>query len=52
MAGWEEYRRFAEGCLDLARGVEDEQVRLALLHMAQVWFQLAERQEQESLGDS
>jgi hypothetical protein len=38
----EEYRRFAQECLVLARNAEDERTRASLLHMAQVWFRLAE----------
>ena len=52
MARRDEYRRFSEGCLQLAREVRDEQVRLTLLHMAQVWLRLAEQQEQEILEDT
>jgi hypothetical protein len=37
-----EYRRFAQECLLLARGAEDERARASLLHMAHVWFRLAE----------
>jgi hypothetical protein len=42
MAGAEDYRRFAQECLEMARTAEDPQVRATLLHMAQVWFRLAE----------
>jgi hypothetical protein len=38
----EEYRRFAQECLVLARNAEDERAQALLLHMAQVWFRLAE----------
>ena len=38
----EQYRRFAQECLLLARNAEDERARASLLHMAQVWFRLAE----------
>jgi predicted component of type VI protein secretion system len=38
----EQYRRYAQACLLLARNAEDEQARASLLHMAQVWFRLAE----------
>ena len=38
----EDYRRFAQECLEMARTAEDPQVRATLLHMAQVWFRLAE----------
>jgi len=36
------YRRLARACLELARRAEDERARPSLLHMAQVWFRLAE----------
>ena len=42
MAKSEQYRRFAQECLLLARNAEDERARASLLHMAQVWFRLAE----------
>ena len=42
MAGAEDYRRFAQECLEMARTAEDPQARASLLHMAQVWFRLAE----------
>jgi pyruvate-formate lyase len=38
----EQYRRFAEACLELARNSEDKRARASLLHMAQVWHRLAE----------
>jgi hypothetical protein len=38
----EQYRRYAQACLLLARNAEDERARASLLHMAQVWFRLAE----------
>ncbi len=41
VASSEEYRRFAQECLVLARNAEDERARASLLHMAQVWFRLA-----------
>jgi hypothetical protein len=42
-----EYRRFAQECLVLARHAEDERARASLLHMAQVWFRLAEERVSE-----
>ncbi len=42
MARSEDYRRFAQECLEMARTAEDPQARASLLHMAQVWFRLAE----------
>lgn len=41
MATREDYRRYAEKCLDLARVVTDPRDRAALVHMAQVWLRLA-----------
>jgi hypothetical protein len=44
----EEYRRFAQECLLLARGAEEERARASLLHMAHVWFRLAEEHVNET----
>jgi len=38
----EQYRRFAQECLEMARTSESEQTRVVLIQMAQVWFRLAE----------
>jgi hypothetical protein len=38
----EHYRRYAQACLEIARNTKDERMRSSLLHMAQVWFRLAE----------
>jgi hypothetical protein len=38
----EQYRRLAQACLEIARKAEDEGVRASLVHIAQVWFRLAE----------
>ena len=38
----DDYRRFAQECLEMARTAEDPQTRAVLLQMAQVWFRLAE----------
>jgi hypothetical protein len=38
----EQYRRFAQECLEMARTSENEQTRVVLIQMAQVWFRLAE----------
>jgi hypothetical protein len=43
----EQYRRLAQACLELARRAEDQQARASLLHMAQVWFRLAEERVSE-----
>jgi hypothetical protein len=42
-----EYRRLARGCLEAARGVQDEDGRTALVQMAQVWLRLADEQTEE-----
>ena len=41
----EQYRRFAEDCLKMAKSVQDEQARATLMQMAQVWFRLSARDE-------
>ncbi len=41
----EEYRRFAQECLEMARTTEDEQTRAVLIQMAQVWLRLAQALE-------
>ncbi len=38
----DQYRRFAQECLEMARTSESEQTRVVLIQMAQVWFRLAE----------
>jgi hypothetical protein len=42
MTSSEQYRHFAQECLEMARTAADPQARATLLHMAQVWFRLAE----------
>jgi hypothetical protein len=44
----EQYRRYAQACLLLARNAEDERARASLLHMAHVWFRLAEERTNET----
>jgi hypothetical protein len=44
----EEYRRFAEECVQIARSVSSPQSQAILLHMAQVWFRLAEEHVREA----
>jgi hypothetical protein len=44
----DQYRRLARACLVLARDAEDERARVSLLHMAQVWFRLAEERTNET----
>ena len=41
----DEYRRFAQECLEIAETMEDEQSRASMIHMAQVWFRLAEAEK-------
>jgi hypothetical protein len=41
----DEYRRFGEECLKLARGMKDEKTRATFLPMAAVWLRLAEQGE-------
>jgi hypothetical protein len=43
----EQYRRLAQACLEIARKAEDQRMRASLLHMAQVWFRLAEESVNE-----
>lgn len=37
----DDYRRFAAGCLDIARKTADQRARGALLQMARIWSRLA-----------
>ncbi|HEU5273012.1 MAG TPA: hypothetical protein VFU97_05065 [Xanthobacteraceae bacterium] len=41
----EEYRRFAQECLEMSRTTEDERSRAVLIQMAQVWLRLAQAHE-------
>jgi hypothetical protein len=43
-----EWRRLAAQCLAVAKQTDDVQVRTTLVEMAQRWFELAQRAEQES----
>ncbi len=36
-------------CVELARNAKDERARASLLHMAQVWFRLAEERVNETV---
>jgi hypothetical protein len=45
MSSSEQYRRFAQECLEMARLAKDERRRATFLQMAQVWFRLAEEKE-------
>ncbi len=42
MAKSEDYRRFAQECLDLSKTLKDERSRAVLIQMAQIWLRLAE----------
>jgi hypothetical protein len=44
----EQYRRLAQARLEIARNADDERMRASLLHMAQVWFRLAEERVNEA----
>jgi hypothetical protein len=38
----EKYRRFAQECVEMGRTTKNPQTQAVLLHMAGVWFRLAE----------
>ena len=44
----DKYRLFAEQCMEMASSATDEQIRAALVQMAQVWFRLAEEHEERT----
>jgi hypothetical protein len=44
----EEYRRYAQECLELASSLRVPRARAALHHMAQVWLRLAQDAEVQS----
>jgi hypothetical protein len=44
----EQYRRYAQASLELARNAEDQRTQASLLHMAQVWVRLAEEHVNEA----
>lgn len=49
MAKSDEYRGFAQECLEMSKTVKDERSRAVLIQMAQVWLRLAdEKAEQRS----
>ncbi len=48
----EEYRRFAQECLDMSRTTEDERSRALLIQMAQIWLRLAQGLEQTGKTDA
>ena len=43
----DEYRRFAQECLEMSKTVQDERSRAVLIQMAQVWFRLAQEKPSE-----
>lgn len=43
----DEYRRFAQECLEMSKTVQDERSRAVLIQMAQVWFRLAQKNPSE-----
>jgi hypothetical protein len=45
----DEYRRFANECLELAGTFRSPEAQAVLLHMAQVWMRLADREEALSI---
>ena len=47
----DQYRRFAQECLAMARTSESDQTRVVLIQMAQVWFRLAQVYEPADAGD-
>ena len=47
----DQYRRFAQECLEMARASESEQTRVVLIQMAQVWFRLAQVHEPAETGE-
>ena len=46
----DQYRRFAQECLEMARTSESDQTRVVLIQMAQLWFRLAEQRETDVPG--
>jgi hypothetical protein len=45
----DEYRRFATECLELASTFQSPEAQAVLLHMAQVWMRLADREDAPSI---
>lgn len=48
MTSSQDYRRYAEECLKIARSATDERTRAMFSQMAQVWFRLAEEKANSS----
>jgi hypothetical protein len=38
----EQYRRYARACVEMAGETTEQRVQAVLIHMAQVWFRLAD----------
>jgi hypothetical protein len=47
MRSAEEYRRYAQECVELANTSQQNETRNSWLHMAQVWLRFAQRAEAE-----
>jgi len=47
----DQYRRFAQECLEMARMSESGETRVVLIQMAQVWLRLAQAHEPAEAGD-
>ena len=45
------YRRYAEECLDMANAVRDAKSRASLVQMAQVWLRLAQKYDAKRQSD-
>jgi hypothetical protein len=52
MTSPEQYRRFAQECLELARWAKDVRTRAMLSQMAAVWFRLAKELEEKAGRDA
>jgi hypothetical protein len=58
MGRFDEYRRYAAECLEMASALHDPKARASLLHMAQVWLRLAgqgklqDAEEESAQGDA
>jgi hypothetical protein len=46
------YRDYAAQCVSLAQCLDNANERLVLLHMAQVWLELAEKAERNGTPDA
>lgn len=48
----DEYRRFAAECLKIAHAAEDPHFRATFLKMAEVWLDMARKEEAKDRGGS